>query len=271
MTPWEAIILGLVQGLTEFLPVSSSGHLVLGQYLLGVQQENPSIAFEVFVHFGTLMSVVTIYRREVATILFEIFDVIRQPQCIGEHYKSKEGFRTAFQIGITMIPTGIVYLLFKDPLEAAFQDPRLVCAMLIVTGIVLLLTGFRKKPTGDFTIPKAFWVGLAQSMAMIPGISRSGSTIATALYCNVDRKKAAEFSFLMSIPVILIATLLKTKELLETGESIQWLPMILGVLVAFGSGLWAIRIVIGFVVRGKLQYFAYYCFATGTLGLIFIR
>jgi undecaprenyl-diphosphatase len=170
-----------------------------------------------------------------------------------------------------MIPTGIVYLLFKDPLEAAFQDPRLVCAMLIVTGIVLLLTGFRKKPTGDFTIPKAFWVGLAQSMAMIPGISRSGSTIATALYCNVDRKKAAEFSFLMSIPVILIATLLKTKELLETGESIQWLPMMLGVLVAFGSGLWAIRIVIGFVVRGKLQYFAYYCFATGTLGLIFIR
>jgi undecaprenyl-diphosphatase len=169
-----------------------------------------------------------------------------------------------------MVPTGLVYVLFKDQLEAAFSDPRLVCGMLLVTGTLLLLTLLRKHPKGELSPVKAFLVGVAQSMAMIPGISRSGSTICTAIYLDVDRREAADFSFLMLLPVILGATLLKTLELLEADVAVDWVPLLIGTLVAYASGVWAIKVVIDFVKRGKLQYFAYYCYAVGTFGLIWL-
>ena len=291
---WEAIILGLIQGLAEFLPISSSGHLVLGEYLLGITQptgEGAQLAFEVFVHFGTTLSILTVYRQRIGRILSDGFIGIRQPGLWKEALRpgrierrpgdeidyepqATDGpviaLRLMALILLSMIPTGIIYVLFKDWLEAQFGDPRFVCGMLLVTGVLLLLTRLRKHPDGKLSPLKSLLIGLGQGAAMIPGISRSGSTICTAIYLNVDRKEAADFSFLMLLPVILGATLLQVLELLDVGGVIDWVPLVLGTAVAYASGIWAIKVVIAFVQQGNLQYFAYYCFAAGTLGLLLI-
>ena len=300
MTWWQAALLGLLQGIAEFLPISSSGHLVLGQHLLGVDvprlpSGEPDIAFEVFVHFGTVLSIVTVYRARIATILRDLWTAVRRPALIrrawpggpierapdepfaetfGDETGGAEGVvpstRLSLYILLSMVPTGLVYVLFKDTLEAAFSDPRLVCGMLLVTGTVLLLARLRPNPSGHLTPLKTLVVGFAQSLALIPGISRSGSTICTAIYQNVDRKEAADFSFLMSLPVIVGATLLKTLDLFETGITVGVVPLLLGTLVAFASGIWAIKVVIAFVQRGSLAWFAGYCYLVGVLGLLFI-
>ena len=297
MTWWQAALLGLLQGIAEFLPISSSGHLVLGQHLIGVDVPRlPSgeadISFEVFVHFGTVLSIVTVYRERILTILSDLWQAVRRPavlrqawaggpieragdeplaELVGDEAGGAEGVvpstRLSLYILLSMIPTGLVYVLFRDRLEAAFQDPRLVCGMLLVTGAVLLLTRLRPNPGGHLGPGKTLLVGLAQSFALIPGISRSGSTICTAIYLDVDRKEAADFSFLMSLPVIVGATGLKTLDLFDTGITIGMLPLVVGTLVAFGSGVVAIRLVQMLVQKRSLQYFAYYCFAVGGLGL----
>lgn len=271
MSAWEAIVLGLIQGLTEFLPISSSGHLVLGKHLLGLTTSPAdSLTFDVFVHFGTVLSILTVYRSDVARIISESLSSLVRPSELKASYAGKDGFRTAVLIAITLIPTGIVYNIFKEPLEAAFENPRLVCMMLLVTGVLLLLTLLRKNPSGDVTPLKALIIGLAQSAAMIPGISRSGSTICTALYQNVNPARAAHFSFLMLLPVVLGATLIKSVQIAEAGLSMGFLPLFLGTVVAYGSGVLAIKLVLDFVRRGALHYFAFYCFLVGIIGLIFI-
>ena len=280
MTWWEALILGLIQGVAEFLPISSSGHLVLGQYLLGFDAAQASdITFEVFVHFGTVLSIVTVYRQRIGLLLRGAFDAFRpkavaeavQAGSIEEERAGRVGsLRLALFILLSMVPTGLVYVFFGDRLEALFAYPKFVCGMLLVTGLLLLLARLRLHPKGVFSWAKVLLVGLAQGAAMTPGISRSGATICTAIYLDVDRKEAADFSFLMSLPVIVGATLLKTIELFETGAAIDWLPILIGTLVAYLSGIWAIKVVLAFVQRGDLIYFAIYCFIVGTLGLIFI-
>ncbi len=271
MTWWEAALLGLVQGLTEFLPVSSSGHLVLGKHVLGLDTAaGDNVVFEVFVHFGTVLSIMTVYRRRVLELLKETAGAAARPAHLVARYRDREAFRFVVFILITMVPTGIAYVFFKDALEAAFEEPRLVAGMLLVTGLLLLLTLLRRHPDGALSPLKALLVGVAQAAAMIPGISRSGATICTALYQNVKPEQAANFSFLMLLPVVLGATLLKSIEIFEHGFTLGWMPLVVGTLVAYGSGVLAIRVMLDFVRRGNLQYFAYYCFAVGTLGLIFI-
>ena len=269
---WEAIVLGLIQGLTEFLPISSSGHLVLGQVLLGLDAEAASdVSFEVFVHFGTVMSIITVFRSEIISLIPSAFGALGRPTQLVATYRADSAFQTVVLILVTMIPTGVVYVAFKDQLEAAFQAPRLVAGMLIVTGVLLLLTRLRKDPDGPITPLRALLIGVAQSAAMIPGISRSGATICTALYQNVEPSRAANFSFLMLLPVVLGATVLKTLDLLEVGAvSVSLTSLALGTVAAYVSGLWAIRAMLGFVRRGKLQYFAYYCFLAGGLGLVLL-
>lgn len=267
MTWWEALLLGLVQGITEFVPVSSSGHLVLSQYLLGLDSEQGNITFEVFVHFGTVLSILTVYGNEVVDLLQEAWAGVRKPLTVPTRYRENDTFRLGVFILITLIPTGVVYLLFKTDLEQAFGSPRLTSAMLLVTGVLLLLTLIRPHPEGALNPVKSFVVGIAQSAAMIPGISRSGSTICTALYQNVRPERAANFSFLMLLPVVLGATLLKSLELADRGLTTEWVPLLIGTVAAYGSGIIAIYVVIDFVRRGNLQYFAYYCFLIGGLGL----
>ncbi|MEM6286953.1 MAG: undecaprenyl-diphosphate phosphatase [Bacteroidota bacterium] len=318
MTWWQAALLGLVQGLAEFLPISSSGHLVLGQYVLGLDTEAASdVTFEVFVHFGTALSILTVYRRRIARILADAVGALATPSAWAEAFgpgrielargdvpgsdplssdppssdppssdppssdppsdtppeaasRRVPSLRLALYVLVTMVPTGLGYVLFEDRLEAAFANPRLVCGALIVTGILLLLTRLRPDPDGVLSPLKAVLVGIAQTAALIPGISRSGSTICTAIYLNVDRKEAADFSFLMLLPVVLGATLLKTLDLLEVGVTTEAVPLAVGTVVAFASGVFAIRAVQVLVQRRSLQYFAYYCFAVGGLGLVLI-
>ncbi|MDT0630405.1 undecaprenyl-diphosphate phosphatase [Rubrivirga litoralis] len=293
MSWWQAAVLGLVQGLAEFLPISSSGHLVLGEYVLGLDTAGAGdITFEVFVHFGTALSILTVYRARIGRILRDAVGALARPALWAEAFQAGRierargdelsydapeasggpvpSLRLALYVLVTMVPTFIGYLLFEEPLEALFGDPRFVCGALIVTGVLLLLTRLRPDPDGMLSPGKAVLVGIAQTCALIPGISRSGSTICTAIYLNVDRKEAADFSFLMLLPVVLGATLLKTLDMLEVGMTTGVVPLAVGTLVAFVSGVFAIRAVQVLVQRQSLQYFAYYCFAVGGLGLVFI-
>lgn len=263
---WEALLLGLIQGLTEFIPVSSSGHLVLGQYLLGVELSD-NITFEVFVHLGTVLSILTLYWDQAFGILGETLGALARPTQIPERYTTNENVRFGLLILVTMVPTGLVYVLAGDWLQAAFANPRLVCGMLLVTGTLLLLTVLRPDPRGPLTTIKAFVIGIAQSAAMIPGISRSGSTICVALYQNVTPKQAADFSFLMLLPVVIGASLIDVLNIVESGIHVSIGPLLIGTVVAYISGIFAIKVVLDVVKRGKLQYFAYYCFALGGLGL----
>jgi undecaprenyl-diphosphatase len=266
---WEAAILGLVQGLTEFIPVSSSGHLVLGQYFLGIELTR-NITFEVFVHFGTIMSILTFYGKRAARILLATIGALLRPKQLVERYQKEKPVRFGFLILVTIVPTGIAYVLAGEWLESAFASPRLASGMLLVTGILLMLTVLCPDPDGPLTPLKALLIGVAQSTALIPGISRSGSTICVALYQEVRPKKAADFSFLMLLPVVLGATLIDALKIYEGGTEIGLEPLLIGTFVAYVSGIVAIRVVLDAVQRGKLQYFAYYCFALGGAGLTLI-
>ena len=268
MNWWEALILGIVQGLTEFLPVSSSGHLVLGSYLLGLDA-GEDVVFEVFVHFGTALSILWVYRERIGGLLMETFRSLMDPAGLKEHYAHRAEFRLAMHVALTLIPTGLAYVFFKDPIEAAFSSPRFAAGMLLVTGTLLLLTTWRSGGDKSVGPIRALVIGVAQSLAMFPGISRSGSTICAALYMNVEPRKAADFSFLMLLPVILGATILKTVDLLSA-SGFAWVPVLIGTAAAFATGIAAIHLVLDFVKQGRLQYFAFYCFTIGIVGLILL-
>ena len=272
VTIMEAILLGLIQGLTEFLPVSSSGHLALAKPILGIDAEAGHFTtLVVFVHLGTALSVISAYRQQVGAIVFQTARVLIAPKKLSIEFSRNESFRQAVQIGITLIPTGIAYIFIKEAIDNFFDRPHWVGALLIATGLLLSLTLFRKTPKGRITIVKSLIIGTAQAFAMLPGISRSGATIAAAIYMNVDREQAARFSFLMALPVILAGALLEGRDLLGSNiSSSQWGVILLATLVAYLSGLLAIRLVIHVVKRGKLQYFAAYCLVAGTLALILL-
>ncbi len=266
MTWWESILLGLLQGLTEFLPVSSSGHLVLGQHLLGLDAGN-GVLFEVMVHFGTVMSIFWVYRSRIGTLLSGFLSAFIQPASWAGNYTGNDSFRLGVHVLITMIPTGLIYVLFGSQIEAAFGSPRLAAGMLLVTGTLLLLTIWSKNASGRVTAPKSILIGIAQAAAMIPGISRSGSTICTAIYQNVDPEEAADFSFFMLLPVVISATILKLSDAVGTVGEAEWVVLLPGVIAAFVAGVWAIRLVLSFVRRGQFHLFAIYCFVVGGLGL----
>jgi undecaprenyl-diphosphatase len=268
MNWWEGLILGLVQGLTEFLPVSSSGHLVIGKELLGLSKELGGTTFEVFVHFGTVMSICVVYHESLRKVILEGTAGILSPRSWKSSWAEKEGFRLAVLILISMIPTGLVYVLAKDFIEAQFQSARFASGMLMVTSVLLFMTLLGTRSAGQLAPWKAFLIGLAQSFAMLPGISRSGSTIAMALYLGTQRAEAARFSFLMSVPVIVGATLLDVIDIIREDTVIYWIPLLLGMAAAFVSGVFAIRTVMAFVQKGRLHWFAIYCLIVGICGVL---
>ena len=268
MSWWEAVVLGLVQGFTEFLPISSSGHLVLGRELLGIgPEEGTGILFEALVHFGTAMSILFVYRTEVLELTSGFFGGLFGANSVRDSWNESDSFRTAVLILITVVPTALTYLLLGEAIEEAFTEPRFTAGMLLVTGTLLILTRLRKEPRGDVTAVKAFVIGVAQSLAMFPGISRSGATICAGIYQNVNPERATNFSFLMLLPVVIAGAALKVSEALATEADIFWGPIIIGAVVAFVSGVAAIRIMLEFVRKGRLEFFAVYCFIVGGLGL----
>ena len=265
----QALWLGVLQGVTEFLPISSSGHLVLGKAILGVH--TTGVAYEVFVHFGTFLAILTIFWGDVLNILKAVGRTLHHPSAVTWHesYREDPFFRLAILIILGTIPILIVGLLFEQEIEAAFASPLLVSLALIATGTFLLGTRWIKPKDTQFGMVRAFVIGLAQAFAILPGISRSGSTIAAAMYSGVERGEAARFSFLLVLPAILGATVLKGAELLQTGLPSQGaLTLLVGTLAAYCSGAIALKWLLGVIRRGRLDRFAYYCYAIGFIGLI---
>jgi undecaprenyl-diphosphatase len=269
MTVLQALLLGIVQGITEFLPISSSGHLVLGEALLGVHTHG--IAFEVFVHFGTFLAVLTIFWGDCWNILKAWGAALRRPSpgywslC----YQEDPFFRLGVLIILGTVPAVIIGLLFEHEVETAFSNPLFVSCALIVTGTILLGTRWTRPRDTRFGMIRALMIGAAQAFAILPGISRAGSTIAGGMYAGVERSEAARFSFLLALPVIFGASVVEGKELLHTGvPSQEVVTLLVGTIAAFGAGTIALKWLLGVIRRGRLDRFAYYCYAVGLAGLI---
>jgi len=254
LTLSEAFLLGLLQGLTEFLPVSSSGHLALGQALLGIQTGD--VTFEIIVHFGTLLAVVTALRARISALI------------VGCFQRDRDAWRMVFLLLVGTIPAAVMGVLFKDMLEVAFASPVAVSGFLIATGCILWSTRFARGDRQEITFTDAMLMGLAQALAVLPGISRSGSTITMGLWRGLDGREAATFSFLLSIPIILGATVLALGDLMAHPPKWQALQgLIIGAVVAYVSGVFAIRWLLGVVRGGRFAQFAYYCWLVGLVGL----
>jgi undecaprenyl-diphosphatase len=256
---WEAVLLGIVQGATEFLPVSSSGHLVIGQALLGIDQ--PGIFFEVAVHVATLLSVLLVYRQRVA----ELF--------VGAVRREPRALRYVGLILLASVPAGIVGVFFEDAVTALFDNPWTVGVALLVTGGMLWSTRVaqRRNPEPvELDATRAFLIGVAQAVAITPGISRSGSTVTTGLWLGVEAREAAAFSFLMSLPAIGGAALLQVPELLE-GEMDMTAGVLMAALVASAvTGVLAIRTFLAMLQRRAFHHFGLYCWVVGVAFLAWL-
>ena len=253
MTYFDAFILGLLQGLTEFLPVSSSGHLVIMGSILGVKE--PGITFEVILHLGSLLAVLIYFRDRICVLLKAIFDSSMK----------KERMMIVF-IFVGTIPAIIAVLLFKDFFENAFSDPLMASCMLFVTGFILLSTRIKHNGTKDITLLSAIIIGIGQAFAIIPGISRSGTTISTGMLLGLKPSETAEYSFLLAVPAILGAVVFKLDELMRLDSAMMG-HYGFGLVVTFLSSLFAVYAVLTLIKKGKFEYFAYYCFAAGAFGL----
>ncbi len=261
MTVLEAIILGLVQGLTEFLPVSSSGHLVLTERLLGMTGEN--VRFIVMVHLGSLAAVLAVYRLQVLRLLRGIF-LGRISRRNGRWRFSNPDTRLVLLLGAATIPAALFGFLAAGWIREIFSRPWVVGVSLLVTGSVLFGLRFVGDRRGGPTLPRALLVGLAQALAIFPGISRSGMTISAGIYSGIERTRAADFSFLLSIPIILGTGLYEFRGI--AGEGIPRAEIVIllaGALAAALSGYGAIKLLLGVIKRRGLHCFAYYCWLAG--------
>ena len=264
MSALEALILGLIQGLTEFLPVSSSGHLAIGKALFGI--ETTDLSFEVAVHAATVLATIVVFRKDIWKLLCGLFK-----------WKMNSETRYILLILLSMVPVFVVGMFFKDKVEALFGEGLVVVggALVLTSGLLLFseMLSLRRAAAGDeggkVTWRSALWMGVAQAVAVIPGLSRSGSTIATGLLCGVSKEEVTRFSFLMVLIPILGEAFLDVVggEFLQS--SVGVLPLILGFLAAFVSGLFACKVMIALVRKAQLHWFALYCAAVGLACLIY--
>lgn len=258
----QALILGIVQGLTEYLPVSSSGHLAIISHFFGIDGEE-SLMFTVAVHVATVLSTLVMLWREIDWILKGLFK-----------FEMNEETKYALNILVSMIPVGIVGLFFKDKVEEAFGSGLLIVGVMLMLTAVLLIFSYYAKPRQKehLSLWDAFVIGVAQACAVLPGLSRSGSTIATGLMLGNKKEKLAQFSFLMVIPPILGEALLDIMKTIK-GEAVMGnigtFPLVIGFLAAFLSGCFACKLMISVVKKGKLVYFGIYCAIIGLAVLVY--
>jgi len=265
----EAIWLGILQGLTEFLPISSSGHLSLMQHFLGVEESG--VFFEVMLHLGTLGAVVAVYWQDLTRLVKAALaaliraDTYRAPR---QAFRDSEDLRLIGLIVLGTIPTGLIGVLGKEPLESLFERPMIVAGLLAVTGFWLLLPGWfgPRDPAGSVSPGRAVVIGVVQGLAIMPGISRSGSTISTGLLLGIEPSRAARFSFLLSIPAILGAVVLQAGEL--SGVTTSAGHILAGFVAAFVVGYLALRLLLRMLDRGRFAVFSYYCFALAAATLV---
>ena len=257
----QALVLGIVQGLTEYLPVSSSGHLAIGSYLFGIDGEE-NLAFTVLVHVATVMSTFVVLWKEIDWILKGLFK-----------FKMNDETKYFLNIVVSMIPIGIVGVFFKDTVEDIFGSGLLIVGCCLLLTAVLLTFSYYAKPRQreHISLKDAFIIGLAQACAVLPGLSRSGSPIATGLLLGNKKEKMAQFSFLMVIPPILgeaLLDVLKAAKGEEAFGDISVLPLVVGFVAAFVSGCLACKWMINIVKKGKLIYFGIYCAIAGAVTIV---
>ncbi|HAZ03414.1 MAG: UDP-diphosphatase [Bacteroidetes bacterium GWF2_42_66] len=255
MNSLQAFLLGIIQGLTEFLPVSSSGHLEIGNYLFGVNAHS-NLIFAVAVHGATVLSTIVVFRKDIWALLKGLFK-----------FQWNEETRYIAKILFSSVPVVIVGLLFQKEIASLFDsDILFVGAMLLVTATILSFTYFAKSGDKSISFRDALIIGLAQTVAILPGVSRSGSTIATGLLLGNKRESVARFSFLMVLIPIIGANILDIMNgEMSSNDSIGFLPLLVGFIAAFVSGLLACKWMIGIVKKGKLIYFAIYCLIVGLI------
>jgi len=268
MTLFQAFVLGIVQGLTEFVPISSTGHLVLVPALLGWSFESQqAFIFDVLVQWGTLVAVVLYFRRELRTLFRGLVDGMRQGQVFTEPRA-----RLAWLILLSSVPAGIAGLFLKSLVEDAINSPLAVSVFLIINALILWVSdriGKFSRRLQDLKWDDSIWIGVAQILALFPGISRSGATISGGLLRDVERRDAARFSFLMSLPVMFGAGVIALFDLKDAVDATaQIAPLLLGFFAAVVVGYIAIRWLLGFLVRRSLTIFAVYCFIIGSLGVL---
>lgn len=262
----EAALLGILQGITEFLPISSSGHLVLAQQFIGADSEN--LLFSIVVHVATLCATLVVLRQKVYMLITSV------PPFKGKHdiQFAKQNQKTLLWIVITTFVTGILGLLLEDFFKEQFSSITQVAYCLIATGLILLLPKllkFQQKRTMHELGPKrAVFMGLAQTLAILPGISRSGTTIVSGLGLGLTRKDAGEYAFLISVPIILAALLLEMLHV-ESLSNVPWATMIVGFVAAFGSGWISLTFLLRWVQKGALHYFTIYCWLLAAAILTF--
>lgn len=273
MTFLEAIVLGILQGLTEFLPVSSSGHLVLAQQFLGLK--DPLVFFDVMLHVGTLAAVLVVYRGAIGRLVVGGLSTLGKVEFYRKPITTLNAsveLRFIWLILLGSIPTGIIAVLFKAQLESFFDKVHIVSVMLILTGVILQLPRLRRdsmdspdSPNKEIKSWHAPLIGIAQGCAITPGISRSGTTISLALFLGIPAKTAAEYSFLLSIPAILGAVALKISDIENT--EIPFYIIGTGMFASFIVGYIALRFLLVVLNRGKFSLFSYYCVALGLVSL----
>ncbi len=257
METLDAIILGIVQGITEFLPVSSSGHLQLAKELLGVEIDN-NITFDITLHAATVLSTIVVMWREILRLIQGLF---------SKSFNDEQ--RYILKILLSMIPAGIIGVCFADQLETLFSSLLVVGLMLLLTALLLTFAYYAKpRAKGEISYRDAFLIGCAQAAATMPGLSRSGSTIATGLILGNNKESVANFSFLMVIPVIIGKMLLDMMSGELTQLSVGTLPLVAGFFAAFIVGALACKFMIDMVKRGKLIWFAIYCAIVGMVSII---
>lgn len=275
----EAVLLGLVQGLTEFLPVSSSGHLEIGKVLLGVETSD-DLLFTTMVHAATVLSTIVVFRKEIWYLLKGFFCGLGGLKVEEGRLVCNDQTDYLLKIAVSMIPVMVVGLFFKDRVEALFGSIHVVGGALIVTALLLFFSDYASRPGRRSIFPAneyrngiSYWqalaVGLGQAFAVVPGLSRSGTTISTGLICGVRREVMAQFSFLMVLVPILGETFLEVVGGEFSASSVGVLPLVLGFVSAFVSGLFACKVMIALVKKAKLSWFALYCLAAAVCIFIF--
>jgi undecaprenyl-diphosphatase len=255
----DALILGIVQGLTEFLPVSSSGHLELAKLILGDESiPKDSLLMTVVLHAATAIATIIVFRKDILEIIKGIFK-----------WEWNEEMKFAFKIGVSMIPAGLVGILLEEKIEGFFSgNIMFVGFMLIVTSLLLFLADLAKTTSKNVKFSDAFIIGISQAIAILPGISRSGATISTSVILKIDREKAARFSFLMVVPLIIGKMILDIASGDIANSSISAITLSIGFLASLITGILACVWMIKIVKNAKLKYFAIYCLIVGTLTII---
>ncbi len=263
----DAALLGLIQGITEFLPVSSDGHLSLARAVLGFAPGSGAL-FEVLLHQGTALSIAVVFRRDLVRLCGRL-PILLRPSRWRMAWREDPVFRILVLMATSAVPAGVIGIAWGDEIESLFDVPMVAAVCLLVTGAMLLTTRWARPRHEPLGFKNTLVMGFAQATALLPGISRSATTITTGIWLGCDREDVGRFSFLMGLVPIIGAGLLKMRAVGD-GAGPSMVPILVGIGIACATGIFALQMLLRFVARGRLHVFAPYCFAVGGLGIVIL-